>query len=151
MVLLGCERRWLLMVFDAIVPKGEGDGILLGARDVPMGRFLDDLFRSAPAHFCLGLKACIWFVTFAPVFVIGKFRTFGGLAAADRLRLLEKLGESDVYVVREMPLLFKTVACLAFCGLPEVQTRVGIAPVDPSPPAWARRALHVVRPEGSPR
>jgi hypothetical protein len=55
--------------------------------------------------------------------------------------LLERLGRSRVYVIREMPLLFKTAACLGYGGLPEVQARVGITPVDALPPDWARRSL----------
>lgn len=146
MLLLGFERRWLLLVFDTIVPAGTSERTPLGARDVPMDRFLDDLFRSAPLHFCLGLKLCLWVVMFAPLFVLGRFRTFVGLGDSDRLRLLERLGESDTYLLREMPLLFKTVACLGFCGLAEVQLPLGITPVDGTPPEWARgRALPILR------
>src|SRR5690348_11173672 len=121
MILLGIERRWLLDVFDAVLPGGTTEKVPLGAKDVPLGRFLDDLFASAPAHFCLGLKACCWFVTLAPPFVLGRFTTFGGLRKEEKLELLARLGESETYVIREMPVLFKTVACLGYCGLPEVQ------------------------------
>lgn len=145
MLLLDYERRWLLVVFETIVPSGTSQRTPLGARDAPMDRFLEDLFRSAPLHFCLGLKACLYFVMVAPLFVLGRFSTFLGLTEGERLKLLEKLGESDTYVIREMPLLFKTVACLGFCGLPEVQSRLGISPVDVSPPEWARRGLPLLR------
>jgi len=138
MLLLGIERRWLLDVFDTVVPAGVTERAPLGAKDVPLARFLDDLFASAPAHFCLGLKACVWFVTFAPLFVLGRFTTFSALSMEERMKLLARLGESDTYVIREMPLLFKTVACLGYCGIPEVQARIGIAPVDATPPEWAR-------------
>ena len=151
MLLLGFERRWLLLVFETIVPSGTSERTPLGVRDAPMDRFLDDLFRSAPLHFCLGLKACLWFVMLAPLFMLGRFRTFAGLRPADRLRLLERLGESDTYLVREMPLLLKTVACLGFCGLPEVQSRLGITPVDATPPEWARRGLPLLGDSREPR
>jgi len=132
------ERRWLLVVFETVVPSGVDEGMPLGAKDAPMGRFVDDLFRRAPAHFCLGLRACLWVVMFAPPFVLGRLATFVGLREQERLELLAVMGRSDAYLVREMPLLFKTIACLGFCGLPEVQTKVGIFPVDRTLPEWAR-------------
>ncbi|HVU03741.1 MAG TPA: hypothetical protein VHE30_18410 [Polyangiaceae bacterium] len=141
MILLGFERDWLLVVFDSIVPSGTSERVPTGAKDAPMDRFLSDLFASAPLHFCLGLKACLYFVMVAPLFVLGRWSTFLGLSSEERHRLLDRLAESDVYVIREMPLLFKTVACLGFCGLPEVQSRIGITPVDATPPEWARRGL----------
>jgi hypothetical protein len=144
MTLLGFERRWLLAIFEAVVPTGPDSRLPASAARAPMGRFLDDLVRHAPAHFVLGLRACMWALMLAPPFVLGRMATFMGLSSVERLALLERLGRSDVYVVREMPLLFKTVACLGLCGLPDVQGHVGISPVDASPPAWARNGLPLV-------
>jgi hypothetical protein len=141
MTFLGFERRWLLTVFDTVAPSGVDERVPGGASSVPMERFLDDLIANAPMHFLLGLKACVWVVMFAPLFVLGRFATFQGLSPRERLELLERFGRSDTYVIREMPLLFKTVACLGFCGVPEIQSRVGIHPVDATAPAWARRGL----------
>ena len=61
-----------------------------------------------------------------------------GLGADERMAVLERMRQSDVYLVREMPLLFKTVGCLGFCGLPQVHEQVGIEPRDTTPPEWAR-------------
>lgn len=141
MTFLGFERRWLLAVFDTVAPSGADERVPVGALGLPMDRFLDDLIANAPVHFLLGLRACAWVVMFAPPFVLGRFATFNGLSPTERLELLERLGRSNTYVIREMPLLFKTVACLGFCGVPEVQSRIGIHPVDGTAPAWARRGL----------
>jgi len=146
MTLLGFERRWLVVVFETVLPAGADGRLPVRISDVPMDRFVDDLIRQAPAHFVLGLKACLWVVMLAPPFVLGRFRTFLGLEPSERLSLLERLGRSRTYVIREMPLLFKTIACLGFCGLPEVQSSIGIHPTDTTPPAWARRGLPVVGP-----
>jgi hypothetical protein len=138
--MLGFERRWLAAIFETVVPfrqLGEGS---LAVPEAPIERFIDDLVEKAPFHFLLGLRACLWAVMLAPPFVLGRYRTFLGLPSDERLALLSRLGESDRYVVREMPLLFKTIACLAVCGLPDVQAKIGIHPVDTLPPAWARSA-----------
>ena len=46
--LLGFERRWLHAVFEAILPSGAHPTLTLGARDVPMDAFIDDLWAHAP-------------------------------------------------------------------------------------------------------
>jgi hypothetical protein len=143
MTLLGFERRWLRVVFETVL-GGADDRLPVAPSAVPLDRFIDELVESAPLHFVLGLKACLWAVMLAPPFVLGRWRTFLGLAMGERLALLERLGRSSNYVIREMPLLFKTIACLGFCGLPEVQSGIGIAPVDTTPPSWARRGLPMV-------
>jgi hypothetical protein len=141
MTLLGFERRWILEVFAAVAPGGAHPLLPEGAEGPLMSRFLDDLAKRAPTHFLLGLRACAWVVMFSPPFVLGRWKMFTGLSAEEKFRLLDELAESDVYVIREMPLLFKTIACLGFCGLPAVQAKIGVHPIDASPPAWARRSL----------
>src|ERR1041384_1600454 len=144
MTLASFEKRWLLVIFETVVPSGANERMPLGARDAPMDRFIDDLLAHAPLHFCLGLRACIWILTLSPIFVLGRLGTFASLDSGERLQLLRRFSASPNYVLREMPLLFKTVACLGFCGLPDVQSRLGIHPVDATPPEWARPRLPLV-------
>lgn len=139
MRLLDVERRWLGTLFETILPSEADERLALGARDVPMDAFLDDLTLHAPTHFNAGLRGSIWLLVWIlPLVVLRRFATFPGLEPAERLALLERLAASDVYLLRELPTLFKTIACLGFCGMPEVQQSVGIAPTDDDPPAWAR-------------
>jgi hypothetical protein len=145
MTLLGFERNWLLAIFDTVVPSGADERIPEGAKSAPMDRFLDDLLAHAPAHFCLGLRACTWILSLSPIFVLGQLRFFASLSPEDRIGLLRRFSASPNYVIREMPLLFKTVACLGFCGLPDVQSRLGIRPVDAIPPEWARARLPLAK------
>jgi hypothetical protein len=144
MTLASFEKRWLLVIFETLVPSGADERFPSGAREAPMDRFVDDLLAHAPAHFCLGLRACLWILTLSPIFVLGRLGTFGSLESSERLALLRRFSASPNYVIREMPLLFKTVACLGFCGLPDVQSRLGIHPVDATPPEWARPRLPLV-------
>ena len=130
----------LLAAFDAVIPPGIDARVPLGARDVPLDRFLDDLVEHAPLHFVAGLRGASWLLVLAPLFVLGTLRGFPSLDSAERLRILERLRESSLYLIREIPLLLKTVACLGYCGLPEVQRGLGILPIDATPPEWARGA-----------
>jgi hypothetical protein len=131
------EHEVLLAVFETILPSGASAGGPLGASDAPMACYVDDLLRHAPAHFGWGLRACTWLVWLCPLLVLGRARTFLGLSRTDRARLLDRLAESPVYLIRELPLLFKTVACLGFCGLPAVQRGLGIPLVHDVTPDWA--------------
>jgi hypothetical protein len=132
------ERRWLARVFETVLPSGTDPTMALGARDVPMGRFVDDLLVNAPLLTVVGLRAALWMVMLAPLPCLRRFRTFTGLNAGERSALLDRLRRSDRYLVRESVILFKIVACLGFCGLGPVQRRLGIHPTDSTPPSWAR-------------
>jgi hypothetical protein len=131
------ERRWLLRVFEAVLPPGDPT-LALGAGDVPMGRFVDDFLASAPLTAVLGLRGGLWLILLAPLFVLGRPRTFLGLTPAERGALLERLRRSNLYLVRESATLFKIVGCLGYCGLGPVQRRIGIHPTDQTLPAWAK-------------
>src|SRR4051812_48368100 len=121
MRLFAFERRWFAVVFDTILPSGVSDRLPLGARDVPLDRFVDDLFASAPTRMLAGFRLALWVAWLAPLFVLRRARLFGGLSRGERLAVLERLRRSDVYAIRELPNLLKTAACLGWAGMPEVQ------------------------------
>jgi hypothetical protein len=138
------ERRWLLRIFETIFPGAIAPQLPKGAADMPLGRFIDDFAVHAPLQALAGLRVGIWMVMLAPVFILGRARSFLGLSAAEQVLLLDRMRRSRRYLVREALLFVKTVACLGFCGLATVQEPLGIHPTDETPPAWARR----VGPEG---
>jgi hypothetical protein len=130
------ERRWLAAVFETILPDGVVEGFP-GASRVPLDRFVTDISGVAPWRMVMGVRLALWFVVFlGPLVALGRPRTFLGLAPDDRLRLLRELHASHIYVVRELPVLLKSVACLGYCGLPEIQRRIGIEPTEAA--AWTR-------------
>jgi hypothetical protein len=131
------ERRWLVTVFDAILPDGAVAG-LPGASRAPLDRFLEDFGAAAPTRMLWGVRLALWFVMFlAPFVTLRRPRTFLGLEGEDRLRVLRELRTSRWYVVRELPVLLKSIACLGHCGLPDVQKRIGME-AGGEPPSWAR-------------
>jgi hypothetical protein len=130
------ERRWLVRVFETVLPAEPA--LSAGAAAAPMGRFVDDFVGRAPLPAVLGLRLALWLLMLAPL-AGGRFRTFLGLSPDERLALLDRLRRSDRYLVREAAVLFKVVGCLGFCGLAQVQRRIGIFPVDEAPPPWTGR------------
>lgn len=138
MRLLAFERRALHVIFDAILPAEAHPKLPHGIRDIPIARFFDDAERDAPFDFMVGLRASLWVIWLCPLFAIRRFRTFGGLSDEERLRVLRWLQARPTYFLREVPNIAKTVACLAYCGLPRIQAAIGIERVDKIPPAWAK-------------
>jgi hypothetical protein len=134
------ERRWLMVVFETMLPSGAHPGMPLGGRDVPLGRFVDDLAASLPLTALLGVRAGLWLVMAAPLLLGRTRRPFTRLRLDEREELLDRLRRSDSYLVREAVTFLKLLACLGFCGLGPVQRRLGIHPTDATPPPWARRA-----------
>ena len=134
------ERRWLVRIFETLLPSGVDPRLPIGAADVPMGSFIDDLLRHAPLLAVMGLRAGLWMLMLAPPVAIGRWRSFLGLETGVRLAVLERMRRSRHYLVREVALLFKIIGCLGFCGLPAVQRSLGIFPTDETPPSWAARS-----------
>ena len=70
------ERRWLAARVRDRPPLDADPTMPLGARDVPMGRFVDDLLANAPLLTVLGLRAALWMVMLAPLPCSAGSRTF---------------------------------------------------------------------------
>lgn len=138
MRLLHFEKRWLLAIWGAIIPGGVDPRLPRGAGEAPMDRFVDEFFGSAPLGPCLGLRLGLWIFIFAAIFWRLKLRPFPRLRPEDQTRYLDAMASSRVYLVRELPGLFKLVACLGYCGLHEVQRAIGVTRVYAEPPDWAR-------------
>jgi hypothetical protein len=135
--MLRFERRWLVRVFELLLPRGSDARLEMGGADVPLGRFVDDIVTRASMEFVTGLRLSLWLVMLAPWFLIRRRRTLLGLSPEERTIVLERLRTNQLYLVREALLVLKTFACLAFCGLPQVQDALGIHPIDRDPPSWA--------------
>lgn len=133
------ERRRLATVFAVVLPETDSAPDAPTAAELDTDAFAEHLVAQAPAQFTLGLRAALWITELAPPLLLGRWARFSGLSTAERVQLLERLESSDVYLLRELPTLFKTVACLGVCGLPHVQDRLGIAVSDRRPPIWAEK------------
>jgi len=126
--LLSFERRWIRAILDTIFPGGARGALPLGATDLDVDRFFDELFAQAPFESSLGLRAAIWFLGIAPLFVIARFSTFAGLSVEDRERVYLKLAASRIYVVRSLVIALKAIGSLLYCGDPTVRAGI-LAPV----------------------
>lgn len=137
MTFLSFETRWFSRILAAIFPS-DCSALVTGADRVPMERFLADVAKNAPFLPLLGIRAALWVVMFTPLLFVGRLRTFTGLAATDQTRMLQKMSESSIYALREIPILLKTIGCLGYGSIPRVQREVGVVELPLDEPAWAR-------------
>ena len=104
MALAGFEKRWADTIGRTITPRGVLGGV---ADDVDLGAQFFEEHRDSPWQAAFLLRLSLWITWLAPLFVIGRFHTFGGLREDDRVRVLDKLLDSPRYYVRLAALFLK--------------------------------------------
>ena len=117
------ERRWRDALCGAMIPHAEG-GALPGVDAIDAAEFWREYERAAPELLRLGFRASVWALTWAPPVLLGKPKTFARLAQPDRDRLLDKVARSRFYLVRQLPLTVKLLACFAYLRDDDVRARV---------------------------
>ncbi len=103
------ERRWLRQIAVAMVPGGGG-----GIEAAGLEEALERLRRGMPPLQRLALRAGVWMVALGAGPRVGRWRGFGALDAGQRDRALAALGTSDRFLVRELVVLLKLAAALAW-------------------------------------
>src|SRR5262249_16069003 len=104
MALRGLEERWAETIGRPIAPRGVLGGVV---DDVNLADRFDEEHSDSPWQAAFLLRLSLWLTWFAPLFVLGRFRTFGGLGEADRITLLDRLLESRRYYIRLAALFLK--------------------------------------------
>lgn len=120
------ERRWLLTLFDAVLPGGAHPAFPRTVEEAGVDRFVTDLVQHAPPPANLGLRVATWALTFAPLWRWGRPRTMGRLERDEQVQLFEALHRSRLHLVRELPMLVKTFAVMGYGSLADVQRNVGV-------------------------
>ena len=117
------ERRWRDALCAAMIPRADG-GALPGVDAIDTSAFWDEVDRAAPELLRFGFRASVWALSLSPLVLIGKPTTFAHLAPADRDRVLGKVAGSRLYLVRQLPLTVKLMACFAYLRDDDVRARV---------------------------
>lgn len=117
------ESRWARGAFGAIFPANGVTGI--GICDLDVETFLMEVRSSTSFKSALGVRAAIWIVAFAPLFILGPFkgglRTIAGLDQASREVVVAALMASPIYFVRQLTMLLKAVGAILYAGAPAVR------------------------------
>jgi hypothetical protein len=117
----GARRRIAVVLADVL---GEPPEIALA-----VASFLDGYLQRVPLRAAVGLRVVVWAVTWLPLFLVGVPLPAHLLPAPARVRYIERLSGSRLYLLREGFHLLKAVALMGWGGHPRVRERLGIGPV----------------------
>ncbi|MEB2314409.1 MAG: hypothetical protein OZ921_17940 [Sorangiineae bacterium] len=138
--MLAFEERWAVAVLREFAPAG-GPGFSPRDGEVDYLAAFRRMMRASTRTAALGLRVALWIAALAPIWLLGKLRTFGGLARERRAELLARLLGHRSYVVRELTLVLKMSACMAlFRGHAPRRGLPAHAPGEPAPGAAEGRA-----------
>jgi hypothetical protein len=111
--LLPFEARWAATIGQALVPKGA----LGGALDkIDLGARYAEECAVSPWYAALAFRASLWLTWLAPLWMLGRLRTFGGVDGETRVAVLERLLKHRIYFVRMAGLFFKLAICTLLLG-----------------------------------
>ena len=113
MTLFPFEERWAAAIARALVPAGA----LGGAVDhVDVGARYAEECRTSPWYAALAFRASLWLTWLAPLWMLGRVRSFGGVDDEARVVVLERLLKHRVYFVRMAALFLKLAICTLMLG-----------------------------------
>jgi hypothetical protein len=123
--LFAVEARWVDLIFAAIFPEPPRGPFPLAITSLEPAKFYARLCRDARWDHALTLRAAL-FVTavLAPLMVLGRFRTLGGLDVETRERVLEGMHTSGHYLFRQLVFLLKSQAAQVFAARPVIRAMV---------------------------
>lgn len=131
MPLFGFEARWVDLIFAAIFPEPPRGVLPLAITSLEPARFYGRLCQAARWDHALTLRAALWVTAvLAPLVVLGRFRTLGGLDVEAREDVLSGMHASRHYLFRQLVFLLKAQAAQVFASQPAVRAVVtGEAPL----------------------
>lgn len=117
------ERRWRDALLGAMIPGGGG---WPSVGELDLAPFWTLYAATAPPLVRFGLRAAVLFLTWLPL--ITRLRPFHRLPPAARDHFLGRAARSRLYLVRQLVMTVKVVACLAYLRDPRVRALVEAAP-----------------------
>jgi hypothetical protein len=126
------ERVWARAALETIYPTAASRELPLGISVFDVDSFFDDLLVRLPLLTALGLRAAIWLVALAPLFVLHRLSTIARLGATDRRVLILRLLGSQRYAVRQLVYALKATGGLLYGSSATVRGRVLHPPALPA-------------------
>jgi hypothetical protein len=145
------EAWWASLVLPAFAGTSHGFTVREAEVDylAGLGRFMGAASQKAR----LGIRLAFLLAVTTPVWIGGRLRGFASLTALERSELLDAMSRHRVFLVRELCLLLKLIACMAIFRAPEARARTGYDGHDErtGPARASRRALPVLAPTSDAR
>ena len=137
------ETFWAGLVLPSFA--GTDTGFTVGEGEVDYLAGLARFMGSASEKAKLGIRFAFFLAVTTPVWIGGRFRGFASLSREERSEHLDAMSRHRIFLVRELCLLLKLIACMAIFRVPSTRARTGY---DGDPvrelPSRSRRALPVL-------
>jgi hypothetical protein len=138
------EVFWAGLVLPSFAGSDAGFTVREGEVDYLAG--LARFMGSASEKAKLGIRFAFFLAVTTPLWVGGRLRGFASLSLAERSEHLDAMSRHRIFLVRELCLLLKLIACMAIFRTPTTRERTGYdGEVSREAPTRARRALPVLQ------
>lgn len=144
MKLSSLERSLAPVVLGSFAPLALPSGFSVDEGEVDWAGGLDRFLSQASDKARLGIAVSMVAFFFAPLLVLGRFRTLARATIEERALAMEKLLAHPIFLVREMALLVKLVACMAMFRVASLRARTGYDDPGAAPKTSARVQLRVL-------
>lgn len=137
------ETFWAGLVLPSFA--GTNVGFTVKDDEVDYLAGLARFMGSASEKAKLGIRFAFFLAVTTPVWIGGRFRGFASLSREERSEHLDAMSRHRIFLVRELCLLLKLIACMAIFRVPSTRARTGYDG-DPARelPSRSRRALPVL-------
>jgi hypothetical protein len=115
------ERRWRDALLGAMIPAR---GVLPSAAALELDGFWRLYQETAPPLLRVGLRVAVWTLTLLAPFYARRARLFPGLPPVEQDRVLQRAAGSSSYLVRQLAMTLKLLACFAYLRDPRVRAAV---------------------------
>ncbi len=133
MKLLSFEIHWMELWFKALLPH-QNDTFLTGVDTLPLDAYIRDYFSHTPEGSSIGVRLASFVLAFLCFFRF--FKPLSKLTREERGAYLTRVSTSNVYLLRELPMLLKITAFMAWDAQESVHRQLGvIGPMGP-PAVW---------------
>ncbi len=134
------ERMLLAGIMDAIIPAGGEDGLARSAGETGAVEVYADMVRCLPLSTALGLRAAVFYIEYLGPFTgLRRPGRFSWLTPKEREECLAGMYKSPGYLTRQMVLLMKSAACMAWGADEDVRDGLGMN----RPPRFVDRGREV--------
>jgi len=117
------ELFWASLVLPSFA--GTEHGFRMREGDVDYLDGLARFMRAAGVKARLGVRFAFFLAVTAPLWLGGKMSGFSSLSRSERGELLNRMSSHRVFIVRELSLLLKLIACMALFRSTEARERSG--------------------------
>ncbi len=118
MQLTSAEKTLIKNIMDALIPEGDEAGRFpWSAGRAGALETAEDMLYLLPFATGLSIRAAAWAIELmGPLLGLKRLRRFSGLDQSQREQCLAAMSSSRIFLARQMVLLMKSIACLAWGG-----------------------------------